>query len=24
VLFWLRRDGAGFKIYRLLEDFQLQ
>jgi hypothetical protein len=21
---WLRRDGAGFRIYRILEDFQLQ
>jgi hypothetical protein len=24
VVIWLRRDGAKFKIYRLLEDFQLQ
>jgi hypothetical protein len=24
VVLWLRRDGARFKIYRLLEDFQLQ
>jgi hypothetical protein len=24
VLFWLRRDGTRFRIYRLLEDFQLQ
>jgi hypothetical protein len=24
VLFWLRRDGTRFMIYRLLEDFQLQ
>ena len=24
ILVWLRRDGARFKIYRLLEDFQLQ
>lgn len=24
LVIWLRRDGDGFKIYRLLEDFQLQ
>ncbi|HSN97256.1 MAG TPA: hypothetical protein VLS89_03125 [Candidatus Nanopelagicales bacterium] len=24
LLFWLRRDGARFRIYRVLEDFQLQ
>jgi hypothetical protein len=24
IVIWLRRDGARFKIYRLLEDFQLQ
>ena len=24
IILWLRREGARFKIYRLLEDFQLQ
>lgn len=24
ILFWLRRDGARFRIYRVLEEFQLQ
>ncbi len=24
IVIWLRRDGARFRIYRLLEDFQLQ
>ena len=23
IIFWLRRDGDRYKIYRILEDFQL-